>query len=130
MSIVGSTSSQYRAIPPLREPDLILVSTPEVVNTVIPEDNNEDTPDINNNTQIKDLVNVTISRLAKVNTPLKFRGEQGKLKEFIAKLKIYYKHNLNSFNLEANKVTYAISYIEGLAFDFIEPFLLDFGKEE
>ena len=23
-----------------------------------------------------------------------------------------------------------MSYIEGLAFDFMEPFLLDFGKEE
>ena len=35
---------------------------------------------------IKDLVNVTIIRSVKVNTLLKFRGEVGKLKEFITKL--------------------------------------------
>ena len=66
----------------------------------------------------------------KANTLLRFRGEQGKLKEFITKLKIYYKYNLNSFNLKVNKVTYVILYIKGSAFDFIKPFLLDFGKEE
>ena len=35
---------------------------------------------------IKDLVNITIIRSAKVNTLPKFRGEVGKLKEFITKL--------------------------------------------
>ena len=35
---------------------------------------------------IKDLVNVTIIRSVKVNTPPKFKGEVGKLKEFITKL--------------------------------------------
>ena len=35
---------------------------------------------------IKDLVNVTIIRSIKVNTLPKFRGEIGKLKEFITKL--------------------------------------------
>ena len=35
---------------------------------------------------IKDLVNITIIRSVKVNTLLKFRGEVGKLKEFITKL--------------------------------------------
>ena len=92
MSIVSSTSSQRRIAPLLREPDPILVSTLE-------EDNK-------GNVIIKDLVNVTIIRSAKVNTPPKFRGEVGKLKEFITKLQIYYKYNFNSFNSEANKVTY------------------------
>ena len=54
----------------------------------------------------------------------------GKLKEFITKLQIYYKYNFNSFNSEADKVTYIISYIEGLAFKFVEIFLLDYRKEE
>ena len=129
MFIVGSTSSQRWAVPLLREPDPTLVSTLEVINEVT-LDNNEDAPNVDSDTQIKDLVNVTISQLVKVNTPLRFRGEQGKLKEFITKLKIYYKYNLNSFNLKVNKVTYVISYIKGLAFDFVEPFLIDFGKEE
>ena len=79
---------------------------------------------------IKDPVNVTIICSAKVNTLPKFRGEVGKLKEFITKLQIYYKYNFNSFNLEANKVTYAISYIEGLVFEFIKTFLLNYRKEE
>ena len=50
MFVVGSTSSQRRAAPPLKEPDLILVSTPEVINIVILEDNNEDAPDADSNT--------------------------------------------------------------------------------
>ena len=79
---------------------------------------------------MRDLVNIIITRSVKVNTLPKFRGEIGKLKEFITKLQIYYKYNLNSFDLESNKVTYIISYIEGFAFDFIKPFLLDFRKEE
>ena len=79
---------------------------------------------------IKDLVNVTITRSAKVNTLPKFRGEVRKLKEFITKLQIYYKYNFDSFNSEIDKVTYIILYIEGLAFEFVETFLLDYGKEE
>ena len=56
----------------LKKPELILVSTLE-------EDNK-------GYVTMKDLVNVTIIRSAKVNTLPKFRGEVGKLKEFITKL--------------------------------------------
>ena len=55
-----------------KKPEPILVNTPE-------EDNKGDVI-------IKDLVNVTIIYSAKVNTLPKFRGEVGKLKEFIIKL--------------------------------------------
>ena len=79
---------------------------------------------------IKDLVNITIIRSAKVNTLPKFKGEVRKLKEFIIKLQIYYKYNFNNFNSEANKVTYIISYIKGLVFKFIKIFLLNYRKEE
>ena len=75
MSIVGSTSSQRRAVPPLREPEPTLVSTLEVINKVTPEDSDKDALDIEGNTQIRDLVNVTIAYLAKVNTLPKFKGE-------------------------------------------------------
>ena len=54
----------------------------------------------------------------------------GKLKEFITKLQIYYKYNLDGFASEADKVTYTILYIEGLAFNFVKTFLSDFGKKE
>ena len=90
----------------------------------------EEDKDNKGNVIIKDLVNVTIIRSTKVNTLPKFRGEVGKLKEFITKLQIYYEYNFNSFNSEVNKVTYIISYIEGLVFEFVETFLLDYGKEE
>ena len=79
MSAVGSTSSQCRVLLLLREPELVPISTPE-------ENNKEDALDIKGDTQIRDLVNVTIMCLAKVNTLPKFRGETGKLKEFITKL--------------------------------------------
>ena len=58
----------------LKKPEPILVRTQEE-----DEDNEGDIT-------IKDLVNVTIIYSAKVNTLLKFRGEVGKLKEFITKL--------------------------------------------
>ena len=58
----------------LKKPELILVNTLE-------EDKDNEGDII-----IKDLVNVTIIRSVKVNTLLKFRGEVGKLKEFITKL--------------------------------------------
>ena len=55
-----------------KKPEPVLVSTLE-------EDNEGDVI-------IKDLVNVTIIHSIKVNTLPKFRGEIGKLKEFIIKL--------------------------------------------
>ena len=58
----------------LKKLELILVSTLE-------EDK-----DNKGNVTIKDLINVTIIHSAKVNTLPKFRGEIGKLKEFIIKL--------------------------------------------
>ena len=57
-----------------KEPEPVLVSTPE-------EDKDNEGDII-----IKDPVNITITRSVKVNTLLKFRGEVGKLKEFITKL--------------------------------------------
>ena len=124
MSDIGSVKGSRRVLLlkelalRLKKPELVLVSTLEE-----DEDNEGDVI-------IKDLVNITIIRSAKVNTLPKFRGEVGKLKEFITKLQIYYEYNFNSFNSEVNKVTYIISYIEGLVFEFVETFLLDYGKEE
>ena len=57
-----------------KKPELVLVNTLE-------EDKNNEGDII-----IKDLVNITIIRSAKVNTLPKFRGEVRKLKEFITKL--------------------------------------------
>ena len=57
-----------------KKPEPILVSTLEE-----DEDNEGDII-------IKDPVNITIIRSAKVNTLPKFKGEVGKLKEFITKL--------------------------------------------
>ena len=80
MSDVGSIKGSRRVLSleelasRLKKPEPMLVSTPEE-----DEDNEGDVI-------IKDLVNVTIIRSAKVNTLPKFRGEVGKLKEFITKL--------------------------------------------
>ena len=124
ISDTGSTRGSRKVLSPeelaskSKKPELVLVSTPEE-----DEDNKGDVT-------IKDLVNVTITRSAKVNTLPKFRGEIGKLKEFIIKLQIYYKYNLNSFAIEADKVTFTISYIKGIAFKFIKVFLTDYTKVE
>ncbi len=49
----------------------------------------------------------------------KFRGDPLKLKEFIAKLKIYILHNYESFDDKDSKVLFAILYLEELVFEFI-----------
>ena len=124
MSDIGSVKGSRRVLlleelaSKSKKPEPVLVSTPE-------EDKDNEGDII-----IKDLVNVTIIYFVKVNTLPKFRGEVGKLKEFITKLQIYYKYNFNSFNSEANKVTYTISYIKGLVFKFVKIFLLNYRKEE
>ena len=46
------------------------------------------------------------------------------------KLQIYYEYNFNSFDSKANKVTYIISYIKELVFEFVKTFLSDYRKEE
>ena len=124
MSDIGSVKGSRRVLllkelaSRSKKPEPVLVSTLE-------EDKDNEGDII-----IKDLVNITIIYSAEVNTLPKFRGEVGKLKEFITKLQIYYKYNFNSFNSEVNKVTYTISYIEGLVFKFIEIFLLNYKKKE
>ena len=80
MSNVGSVKGSRRVLSleelafRSKKPELVLVSTLE--------EDKDNEGDIT----IKDLVNVTIIRSVKVNTLLKFRGEVGKLKEFITKL--------------------------------------------
>ena len=124
MSDIGSVKGSRRVLllkelaSRLKKPELLLVNTLE--------EDKDNKGDIT----IKDLINITIIRSAKVNTPPKFKGEVGKLKEFIIKLQIYYEYNFNSFNSEVNKVTYAISYIKGLVFEFVETFLLDYKRKE
>ena len=119
-SVRGSRKvlSQEELTSRLKKPEPVLVNTLE-------EDKDNEGDII-----IKDPINITIIRSAKVNTLPKFRGEIRKLKEFITKLQIYYKYNFDSFNSEVNKVIYTISYIEGSVFEFVETFLLDYRKEE
>ena len=79
MSDRGSVSGSRRVLSPK---ELALKSKkpePALISTLEEEDNKGDVT-------IKDLVNVTIIRSIKVNTLPKFRGEVGKLKEFITKL--------------------------------------------
>ena len=70
---------------------------------------------------------VSLTRLAKVAPPPKFRGELGKLKEYLAKLRIYIGHNPDSFDIKANKVMFAISYLEGPVFNFMLIYLEDYN---
>ena len=67
---------------PLPEELALRLKKPEpvLVNTL------EEDKDSEGDVTIKELVNVIIIRSVKVNTLPKFRGEIGKLKEFIAKL--------------------------------------------
>ncbi len=60
-----------------------------------------------------------LNKSAKVATLPKFKEDSLKLKEFIAKLKIYILYNYKSFDDEDSKVLFTISYLEGLVFEFI-----------
>src|SRR5450631_1694732 len=101
MSTVGSASGAKR----------VKVKQPEPVDDagLGSEDNDSDT-------KIKGLQvenKVTLSRTAKVATPPKFKGKLSKLKEFVTKAKIYLNYNSDSFEWEADKVTFVISYYKG-----------------
>jgi len=68
-----------------------------------------------------------LTKTAKVVSLSKFKGEPSKLKEFITKLQIHISYNNNSFDDEAAKVLFTISYLERLVFDFIEVYLDDYN---
>jgi hypothetical protein len=70
--------------------------------------------------------NITLARITKVVTPLKFNSKSFKLKEFITKVKIYFNYNDKSFESEDNRVIFVISYFEGFIFDFIFTFVEDY----
>src|ERR1035437_2896014 len=106
MSTVGSASGSG-TLPELKDKE------PEKALEAQPEEESED-----RDTRIKDRViienKVELIRLVKVVTPPRFLGKPSELREFLAKVNIYIKHNLNSFLTEADKVTFAISYLKGL----------------
>ena len=119
MSIVGSVSGSRVLLEPKDK-------GPEVV----PGARKDGDGDI----KIKDRIiienKVELLYLIKVATLLRFLGKPSELREFLAKVNIYIKHNLNSFLLEADKVTFAISYFKGLVFDFAETFLDDYRTND
>ncbi len=84
------------------------------------KDNNGDIKMLN---QVKNLKLTERKVVAKVAPPLKFKGVLLKLKEFLAKLKIYLNYNKADFEDKANKVLFAISYLEDRAFKFIKVYL-------
>ena len=80
MSDISSVKGSRRVL--LLEELTLRLKKPEpvLINTLEEDKDNE------GDVIIKDLVNITIIRSIKVNTLPKFKGEVGKLKEFIAKL--------------------------------------------
>jgi len=95
-----------------------------------PEENKDDDGDVPMGGVPKFQVEntVSLSKSAKVATPPKFKGDPSKLKEFIAKLRIYISHNHESFDDEDSKVLFAISYLEGPAFEFMQVYLDDYNQ--
>ena len=128
MSIVGSVSGSGTLPEPKgKEPEKALKAQPE-------EENEDKDKDEDRDIRIKDRViiknKVELIRLVKVITLLRFLRKLSELKEFLAKVNIYIKYNLNSFLTEADKVTFVISYFKGLVFDFAETFLNDYRTND
>ena len=127
MSIVGSVlGSGALPEPKGKEPAKALKAQPEEES----EDNKDEDRDI----KIKDRViienKVELIRLVKVITLLRFLRKPSELKEFLVKVNIYIKYNLNLFLLKADKVIFVISYFKGLVFDFAETFLNDYRTND
>ena len=60
---------------------------------------------------------VTVNRLIKIANPPTFLGNAIELNTYIAKLKLYISYNHEFFPREVDKVIFAISYLEGSAFN-------------
>ena len=122
MFIVGSVLGSGVLLKPKgKEPEKALKAQPE--------EEESKSKDEKRDTKIKDRViiknKVELIRLIKVTTLPRFLGKPSELREFLAKVNIYIKYNLNSFLTEADKVIFVISYFKGLIFDFAEIFLDD-----
>ena len=128
MSIVGSVLRSGVLLEPKgKEPEKALKAQPE-------EESEDKDKDEDKDTRIKDRViiknKVELIRLVKVIILLRFLKKPSELKEFLIKVNIYIEYNLNLFLLKADKVTFVISYLEGLAFDFAETFFDDYRINE
>ena len=128
MSIVGSVlRSRVLLKPKGKEPERALKTQPE-------EESEDEDKDEDGDTRIKDKViiknKIKLVRLVKVITLLRFLRKLSELREFLAKVNIYIKYNLNLFLLKADKVTFVIFYFKGSAFDFTETFLDNYRVNE
>ena len=116
-----------RVMSPAPPPSLTPQSTQPIQE---PEEEEEEEADGEGDVKMHDITvenKVNLTQQAKVATPPKFKGETYKLKEFLAKMSIYINHNEDSFATETDKVMFAISYLEGSAFEFIETYLDDYN---
>ncbi|KAE8452312.1 hypothetical protein EG329_001012 [Mollisiaceae sp. DMI_Dod_QoI] len=105
-------------------------ATPKPVPKLTPQDtkNESDDEDDDGDTRMKDLPEFRIktTRLVKVATPPIFKGKPSKLKVHLAKVIIYIEYNVDMFEDDSDKVTFAIFYLKGPAFDYMEIFFRDF----
>jgi hypothetical protein len=62
----------------------------------------------------------------KMTLPDTFNGTRSKLKAHLAQVDLYIGFNLDKFKSEVDKVMWAVSFLRGAAFDWIEVFLNDF----
>ena len=62
----------------------------------------------------------------KMTLPDTFNGNRSKLKAHLAQIDLYIGFNLEKFKSEVDKVMWAVSFLRGSAFDWIEFFLNDY----
>ncbi|KAE8452954.1 hypothetical protein EG329_012141 [Mollisiaceae sp. DMI_Dod_QoI] len=107
-------------------------ATPKPIPKLTPQNTKNESEDENDNGDIKmkDLLKFKIKtiRLVKVATPPIFKGKPSELKVHLAKVTIYIEYNVDMFEDDSDKVTFAIFYLKGLAFDYMEIFFRDFRE--
>ena len=62
--------------------------------------------------------------------PEAFNGDREKTSQFTSQLCLYFFAKSSSFKTDRDKVLYAISRLEGIAFKWIQPFISRIGDEE
>ena len=66
----------------------------------------------------------------KVPMPEPFEGVQSKLKSFLVKVGVYINFNERKFPDESTKVVFCCTLLKGTAFNWIEPFIVDYMTHE
>lgn len=78
----------------------------------------------------QDPAPILVPRRLKIATPDNYHGDRDKLKAFLSQAELYAGFFPEQFNGDTDKVLWAVSFLRGQAFSWIESFMEDFMKNK